>query len=178
MAAWFTRYASDRGSTRVARTGIRSGRSYLQDLGDHLLHHLVRAAANADQPRIDEGARGGVLPAVARAAEELHAGGRDVLLHGGGEHLRHRDVERRVLAAHHPADAAVREFLRRGDLDHHVDQLVLVHLHLGERLPEDDALLAVPQGRLPEVPRPDRPHHHGHHALVLELVHLLLEAAV
>ena len=72
----------------------------------------------------------------------------------------------------------MRELLRRGDLDHHVDELVLVHLHLGERLPEGDALLAVAQGDLPEVPRRDRPHHHRHHALVLELIHLLLEAAV
>src|SRR5213592_2753247 len=178
IAAWFTRYASERGSTRVGRTGIRAGGSYLKDLGHHLLHHLVRAPADAHQARVHEGARRGVLPAVARAAEELHARGRHVLLHPGGEDLRHRDVERRVLAAHHLADAAVRELLRRGDLDHHVDELVLVHLHLGERLPEGDALLAVAQGDLPEVPRRDRPHHHRHHALVLELIHLLLEAAV
>src|SRR6184192_4042296 len=151
---------------------------HLEDLGDDLLHHLVGPAADADQPRVDEGARGGILPAVARAAEELHARVGDELLDGGAEHLGHRDVERRVLAANHLPDAAAGELLGGRDLDHHVDELVLVHLHLRERLAEDDALLGVLERRLPHLSRDDRRHDDRHHAFVLKLVHLLLEATV
>src|SRR2546428_13845149 len=90
------------------RPAARSERGALplEDLGDDLLHPLVGPAADADQPRVDEGARGGILPAVARAAEELHARVGDELLDGGAEHLGHRDVERRAPAGNQLPDAA------------------------------------------------------------------------
>ena len=78
----------------------------------------------------------------------------------------------------HLADAAVGQLLRGGDLDHHLDELEAVDLHLRQRLTERDALLRVGEGQLPETPRRHRRGHDRHHALVLELLHLLLEAAV
>src|SRR2546426_4567193 len=103
---------------------------HLEDLGDDLLHHLVGPAADADQPLVDEGARGGILPAVARAAEELHARVGDELLDGGAEDLGHRDVERRVLAANHLPDAAAGATPLRPGLGDYCDENLLVLLLL------------------------------------------------
>src|SRR5262245_15672153 len=84
--------------TRAARAALASGTSDLEQLGHDLLHHLVGATSDGGEAGIDEGARGGVLPDVPAAAEQLHAGRGDVLLHVRAKHLRHRDVEPDVLA--------------------------------------------------------------------------------
>ena len=55
---------------------------------------------------------------------------------------------------------------------------MLIHLMLGERLSEDHTFLAVLESHFPQMFGRYRRHHHRHHALVLELIHLLLEAAL
>src|SRR5438552_11243657 len=140
-------------------------------------HYLVGAAADRDEAGVDEGAAGSALAHVAEAAVELDALVGDVARHAAAEELRHRDLHRRVLVFDALANAMMRELARGGDLGQHLDELELRHLHLAERLLEDDAVLAPAPRLFPERPRARGGADARDQPLVLELHHLLLEAA-
>src|SRR5262245_19075282 len=137
-------------------------------LGEVVEHRLVGAAADADQPAVDERAPGRALLHVAIAAGELDALVRDEARDARAEDLRHRDQLRRVDAAIALADARVGELPRRGELREHLDELELRHLHLRERLAEQHALLGPLARALPVVLSGSDARDAADEALVLE----------
>jgi hypothetical protein len=116
-------------------------------------HGHVRARADRHQPAVDEGAARRALLHVAEPAVERDALVGDGAHGAAAEELGHADVERGVVARDALADAGIGEIARGAELGQQLDPLELRDLHLGQRLPEQHALLAPALGLLPEVER-------------------------
>src|SRR3546814_918057 len=71
------------------------------------LHDLDRAARNLDDARIGIGAADRIFPHIAPAAEELEALVRGLAMKLGGDHLRHRGIDRIEFALHEQNDTLV-----------------------------------------------------------------------
>src|SRR5580658_7316240 len=111
-------------------------------LGDDLLHHLVSAAADADEARVAEVSGDASFGHIAHATVELQARVGDKGGDTADEQLGHRDLGHWVLVTVPALGDAVHEVLRDGDLRVEVDELVPVHLELADRASERLAFLA------------------------------------
>src|SRR5215471_17041431 len=74
---------------------------------DDRLHDLDRAARNLDHPRIRIGSGDRIFPHIAPATKQLQAFVHRFAVQFGGEHLRHRRIDRVELALHEERDALV-----------------------------------------------------------------------
>src|SRR5262249_7679979 len=119
-----------------------SPREALQ-LGDDLLHHLVGAAPDPEEPVVAIRARDRALVHVPVAAVHLEAAVNDGARHFAGEELAHRDLLRDVLAGVEPVRTFVDERAQRGEVREHFDEPMLIDLEGGDRPPEYAALPRV-----------------------------------
>src|SRR5207253_4309161 len=145
-------------------------------LGDDLLHDLVGPCAYPRQPGIAPCPLDWKLAHVAVAAEDLDRVVCHLARDLGRQQLGLRDLSYGILALVPLPRSLVDEGLDRGDLRPHVDELVLDHLKVRDRLAERLALQGVVLRVLEHPVRPGDRTGGGDHSLALQLPHEVLES--
>src|SRR5215218_2009794 len=129
----------------------RSERSEPVGAADDVQHDLVRAGADAIEPKVAPRPLDAVLLHVAGPAVDLEALVRDLACHARGVELGHRDLPHGVLAVLEAPGRRVDHLPPGLDLRRHVAELVADGLELADRAPEGAALGRVLEGAVEEL---------------------------
>ena len=146
-------------------------------LREVLEHGFVTTPTNRPQPRIHEGPTRHRLFHIPVAAVKLHALSRNAHTHVHGEYLRCSDERSRVLTCCNFSHCRLVELSSCLQLDPEIRHFELRVLHLGKRLPKNNALLAPLLGFFPEILDRGQIRDTRNQTLMLKLHHLLLKPA-